>query len=185
MKKNIVMMSILLFIISANTVSAHTGLTSATPADGEVIFEEVHEIVLDFNTKIEATSTVKVFNEANEEIIVSTINVNDHVMTAGFLSPLDQGTYTVDWKIIGADGHPIQGTYSFVVNQDELKDPIVSEEVQETPAKPIEERVEENVEQPVEVQSKIASHDVLVIILVVLFTIAGGVFGWIIGRRQT
>ena len=35
MKKYIVMMSILLFIISANTVSAHTGLTSATPADGE------------------------------------------------------------------------------------------------------------------------------------------------------
>lgn len=109
MRKYIVMMTILLFIISANTVSAHTGLTSATPADGEVILEEVHEIILDFNTKIEATSTVKVFNEANEEIIDNTINVNDHVMTAGFLSPLDHGTYSVDWKIIGADGHPIQG----------------------------------------------------------------------------
>ncbi|WP_313236212.1 copper resistance CopC family protein [Sporosarcina ureae] len=185
MRKNIVMMTILLFIISANTVSAHTGLTSATPADGEVVSEEIHEITLDFNTKIEATSTVKVVNEANEEVTVSTINVNDHVMTAGFLSPLDPGTYTVDWKIIGADGHPIQGTYSFVVNEDELEDPIVSEEVQETPVQPSEERVEEKVEQPIEVQSKIASNDVLVIILVVLFTIAGGFFGWIIGRRQT
>ncbi|WP_303969133.1 copper resistance protein CopC [Sporosarcina ureae] len=179
------MITILFFIISVNTVSAHTGITSTTPADGEVILEEVHEIILDFNTKIEATSTVKVFNEANEEIIVGTINVNNHVMTAGFLSPLDHGTYTVDWKIIGADGHPIQGTYSFVVNQDESEDLIVSEEVQETPDKPIEERVEEHVEQPVEVQSKIASNDVLVIILVILFTIAGGCFGWIIGRRQT
>ena len=55
-------------------------------------------------------------------------------MTAGFLSPLDNGTYTVEWKIIGADGHPIQGTYSFMVNQDELEEPIVTEEeVQETP----------------------------------------------------
>ncbi|PID21118.1 copper resistance protein CopC [Sporosarcina sp. P3] len=185
MRKNIVMMTILLFIISANTVSAHTGLTSATPADGEVVFGEIHEITLDFNTKIEATSTVKVFNEANEEVTVSHTSVNDHIMTAGILSPLDPSTYTVDWKIIGADGHPIQGTYSFVVNQDESKDPIASEEVQKTPVQPSEKQVEEKVEQPVEVQSKIASNDVLVIILVVLFTIAGGFFGWIIGRRQT
>lgn len=184
MKKNIVLLTILLLIISANSVSAHTGLTSSSPADGEVIAEDVHEIELEFNTKIETTSTVKVFNENNEEISVGAIQVNENMMTGGFLSPLSNGTYTVDWRIIGADGHPIQGTYSFIVNQAELEDPIVSEETQEISAEPIEEAVEKSVEQPVEVPSKIASNDVLVIILVVLFTIAGGFFGWIIGRRQ-
>ncbi|MFC5591480.1 copper resistance protein CopC [Sporosarcina soli] len=184
MKKNIVLLTILLLIISANSVSAHTGLTSSSPADGEGIAEDVHEIELEFNTKIETTSTVKVFNENNEEISVGAIQVNENMMTGGFLSPLSNGTYTVDWRIIGADGHPIQGTYSFIVNQAELEDPIVSEETQEIPAEPIEEAVEKSVEQPVEVPSKIASNDVLVIILVVLFTIAGGFFGWIIGRRQ-
>ncbi len=29
--------------------------------------------------------------------------------------PLTSGSYRVDWKIIGTDGHPINGTYSFVV----------------------------------------------------------------------
>ena len=139
---------------------------------------------MEFNTKIETTSTVKVFNENKEEIIVSNTQVNDNMMTGGFMSPLDNGTYTVEWKIIGADGHPIQGTYSFMVSQDELEDPVASEETQETPVAPIEESVEKPVEQTVEDSSKIASNDVLVVILVVLFTIAGGFFGWIIGRRK-
>ena len=170
---------ILVFAFSASAY-AHTGLTSSTPADGDDIAEDVYEIVLEYNTKIESTSTVKVFNENNEEIDGNTM-VNDNVMTSGFNEPLDNGTYTVEWKIIGADGHPIQGTYSFMVNQEELNDSPATEETSVTPAEDVE---EEPVVQPVEVPSKIASNDVLVVILVVLFTIAGGFFGWIIGRRQ-
>ena len=127
--KRIISATLILLFAFSSAVSAHTGLTSSSPADGEDVAEDVHEIVLEFNTKIETTSTVKVFNENEEEIIVSNIQVNDNVMTGGFMSPLDNGTYTVDWKIIGADGHPIQGTYSFMVNQDELEDPVASEEI--------------------------------------------------------
>ena len=182
--KRIISATLVLLFAFSSAVSAHTGLTSSSPADGEEVTEDVHEIVMEFNTKIETTSTVKVFNENKEEIIVSNTQVSDNVMTGGFMSPLDNGTYTVEWKIIGADGHPIQGTYSFVVSQDELEDPAVSEETQETPVVPIEESVEKPVEQAIEDSSKIASNDVLVVILVILFTIAGGFIGWIIGRRQ-
>ena len=140
---------------------------------------------MEFNTEIETTSTVKVFNENKEEIIVGNTQVSDNVMTGGFMSPLDNGTYTVEWKIIGADGHPIQGTYSFMVNQDELEDPAASEEPQESPVAPMDESVVKPIEQAIEDSSKIASNDVLVVILVVLFTIAGGFFGWIMGRRES
>ena len=179
--KRIMSATLILLFAFATTVSAHTGLTISSPADGEVVAGDIHEVVLEFNSKIESTSTVKVFNENEEEIIVSHIQVTDHVMTGAFMSPLDNGTYTVDWKIIGADGHPIQGSYSFVVSQEEMIDQGADEE---TAAKTIEESVEKPIEQKVEVFSKIASNDVLVVILVVLFTIAGGFVGWIIGRRQ-
>ena len=36
-------------------------------------------------------------------------------MWANFLQPLKNGNYIVDWKIIGTDGHPIEGTFSFSV----------------------------------------------------------------------
>ena len=183
--KRIIYATLILLFAFSSTASAHTGLTSSSPADGEEITEDIHEIVLEFNTKIETISTVKVFNENKEEIIVRNTQVSDNVMTGGFMSPLDNGTYTVEWKIIGADGHPIQGTYSFMVSQDELEDPAASEETPKTPVAPIEESVEKPVEQAIEDSSKIASNDVLVVILVVLFTIAGGFFGWIMGRRKS
>lgn len=183
--KRVISVTLFLLFTFTTTVSAHTGLTSSSPAEGEVVAEDIHEVVLGFNSKIESTSTVKIFNENEEEIIVSNIQVNDNVMTGAFMSPLDNGTYTVDWKIIGADGHPIQGTYSFTVSQDELEDPAVPEETQETPDVPLKESVEKPVEQAIEDSSKIASNDVLVVILVILFTIAGGFFGWIMGRRKS
>ena len=184
MKKVIYATLVLLFTFSS-TGFAHTALTSTSPADGEEVTEDIYEIVLEFNTKVETISTVKVFNQNKEEIIVGSTQVSDNVMTGGFMSPLDNGTYTVEWKIIGADGHPIRGTYSFIVSQDELEDPAAPEETQETPVAPIEETVEKPEESEIEDPSKIASNDVLVVILVILFTIAGGLFGWITGRRKS
>ena len=66
MKRIISATLVLLFAFSSN-VSAHTGLTSSSPANGEDITEDVFEIVLEFNTKIESTSIVKVFDENNKE----------------------------------------------------------------------------------------------------------------------
>jgi copper resistance protein C len=182
--KRIISATLILLFAFSPIVSAHTGLTSSSPAEEEDITEDVYEIVLEFNSKIESTSTVKVYDESKEEIIISNTQVSDNLMTGGFMSPLDNGTYTVEWKIIGADGHPIQGTYSFMVSQDELEETVVTEENQETPVVPKEDSIEEPVEQSIEDSSKIASNDILVVILVILFTIAGGFFGWIIGRRQ-
>lgn len=179
----IISLTLFLLFVFSTSVYAHTGLTSSSPADGDNITDEINEIVLEFNTKIESTSTVKVFNEKNEGVAINTL-VNDSIITGGFMTPLDNGTYSVEWKIIGEDGHPIQGTYSFIVNKDELEDSVAAEESKITPVLPTEEIEEKQVEQQVEAPSKIASNDVLVVILVILFTIAGGFFGWIIGRRQ-
>lgn len=178
----------LIFLLAFSSVGyAHTGLTNSSPTDGEEVTEDVEQLVLEFNTKIETTSTVKVFNESEEEMTINDTQVRDSVMTAVFPSPLDNGTYTVDWKVIGADGHPTQGTYSFEVIQEEIEEiaaPVEPVETEEIPAEPVEESVEEPVEQVIEDSSKIASNDVLVVILVILFTLAGGFIGWIIGRRQ-
>ena len=46
-------------IFNHSTFSAHTGLTSSSPAEGEDITGDVYEIVLEFNSRIESTSTWK------------------------------------------------------------------------------------------------------------------------------
>lgn len=180
-----VLTGILVFAFSP-AGSAHTGLLDSTPGDGDTVEGGVYELVLEFNTKIEATSTANVLDTDEEEIELGNIQVSDHLMTIGLNSPLENGTYTVQWKIIGADGHPIEGDYSFRVNKEDADEPANIEESKEAADTAGEkEGLEENIpSQPVEAASKIASNDVLVIILVALFTIAGGFFGWMIGRRQ-
>lgn len=180
--KRIMFITLISLLFCSPTASAHTSLTSSSPADGDVITEEIHEIVLEFNTKIELTSSMKVFNEKNEEISSHT-QVNDNVMTSSFMEPFENGTYTAEWKIIGADGHPIQGSFSFVVNQEEIQNGVEGEGSDEMPPASTENR-EEEIGQPIEDSSKIASNDVLVVLLVILFTLAGGFIGWFIGRGQ-
>jgi copper resistance protein C len=174
------MVLLLFLLLQSRTAYAHTALTGSTPADGDVLAEEVHQIVLEFNTVIEPTSTVTVTGDNGEEIEISHIHVDGDVMTGAFPSPLSDGTYTVNWRIIGADGHPIQGNYSFEVNQGEPEEPSAGE----TPTPPVEENTEQPEGQTAEATPKIASNDVLVIILVALFTIAGGLVGWMIGRGR-
>lgn len=181
--KRIIFSTLFLFFTISSSVYAHTGLTDSSPSEGEVITEDIYEVILEFNTEIESTSMMKVINDENEVIGIN-ILVGDSVMTGGFMAPLDNGTYTVEWKIIGVDGHPIQGKFSFTVKLEKPKNQLETENTEETSDMPREEVEEKIVEQPVEPSTKLASNDVLVVILVVLFTIAGGFFGWIIGRRQ-
>ena len=96
---------------------AHTGLESSSPQNGETISEEIQQIILTFETKIEQTSTIRLKSADGTEIPVKDITINDKQMVGNLESPLDHGDYQVLWNIIGADGHPIEGTFTFNVNK--------------------------------------------------------------------
>ena len=96
---------------------AHTGLESSSPQNGETISEEIQQIILTFETKIEQTSTIRLKSADGTEIPVKDITINDKQMVGNLEAPLDHGDYQVLWNIIGADGHPIEGTFTFNVNK--------------------------------------------------------------------
>ncbi|MFY0545752.1 copper resistance CopC family protein [Brevibacillus sp. H7] len=93
---------------------AHTGLEKSTPQNQQVV-TEVKEIVLEFETKVEKASTFTVKSEQGEVIEASNIQIDGKVMKGTITKQLQDGTYTVHWKIVGSDGHPIEGDFSFVV----------------------------------------------------------------------
>ena len=43
-------------------------------------------------------------------------------MVENLEAPLDHGDYQVLWNIIGADGHPIEGTFTFNVNRPNMEE---------------------------------------------------------------
>ncbi|MDQ0219917.1 copper resistance protein CopC [Peribacillus cavernae] len=134
-KFSLIVTLIALLIIKSIPVEAHTGLASSTPDNGEVLKKSLHEIVLHFETDIESLSTMKLFDESNKEIPLQGVTVEKNVMSASIGTPLNNGSYKINWNIVGKDGHVIQGDIPFQIAQEEEKQAVKpeSEIKKETP----------------------------------------------------
>lgn len=95
---------------------AHSYLSGSDPTDGEVKTEPVQAITLHFNGKIMEGSFVEIAITNGDAIEVTNIEIGDGYLTGTVAEPLTNNDYTVNWSIISADGHPLEGTFTFTVN---------------------------------------------------------------------
>ncbi|WP_281975095.1 copper resistance CopC family protein [Halobacillus litoralis] len=105
----------LFIMIPLSGVWAHTSLEEATPEEGEKLENPIKLINISFSTKIENGSTLYLENKEGKTITPSSVKITDNKLTANFSNPLPPDTYTVNWKILGADGHVIENKYSFTI----------------------------------------------------------------------
>lgn len=115
MKKGFLTLVLFLMLLPG-AAFAHTGLESAVPADGDTVTSALDELVLTFETPIEPLSEMKVVNEEGNEMQIADIVVKENTLTGKLSEPLPNGTYTVNWTIVGEDGHTINNEYAFTVN---------------------------------------------------------------------
>lgn len=185
MKKVILFLLFFLFL-SSPAVFAHTALESANPAERDVVTEELQEMVLEFNTDLEQGSSFTVEDETGQEVPIG-VEMGEQSMIGTLGAAIANGTYTVNWKIIGADGHPIEGTYAFTleVSKDSVSSDGTEEAVPSTEDEPadkggIEESQNETLAAPQETTN---APYVMVIVLIVLAVIAVGTLMWVSNRR--
>jgi len=121
-------LGLLLVLVFPTATWAHSKLETSSPAADAKLTESVKEFSLTFNENIdENLSTLKVKNDQGEEVQLSGTQVSGKTLSGTVDEPLPSGTYTVEWKIVGGDGHPVDGTYSFQVDAPE-KEPALEEE---------------------------------------------------------
>lgn len=108
-----------LFVFSASPVFAHTHLDSSNPEEGATVTEPLDDITLYFETVIEDSAMVELEAEDGTQITLDNITVNDDELSAEVTEPLENGTYTLSWDIVGVDGHPMEDSLSFDVNMEE------------------------------------------------------------------
>jgi copper resistance protein C len=116
--KKILFLLISILVMIPSIASAHTELTSSTPAAGQVVTEDIKEIVLTYQGKIESLSTMEVVKDEQEVAIVS-VTPKEKQMVGTLSVPLENGSYTIKWTIAGEDGHPITGEIPFMVQKEE------------------------------------------------------------------
>lgn len=114
--KRILLICLAALWLMPGVTMAHSKLESSVPGQDASIAASPERIELTFNTKIEKLSNFKVLNAAGDEMETERAEVNGETMSGAVPAVLPNGTYTVKWTIIGADGHSVEGNYSFTVD---------------------------------------------------------------------
>ncbi|AXI46514.1 copper resistance protein CopC [Sulfitobacter sp. SK012] len=97
----------------ATTGLAHSPLHGTTPANEASVAEAPTELLLDFKGDIRLTRVT--MTHADHDSVDLDLSGN-----SGFISdysvpmqPNGSGTYVIDWRGLGSDGHALNGTFSF------------------------------------------------------------------------
>ncbi|WP_018757941.1 copper resistance CopC family protein [Paenibacillus terrigena] len=122
MKKTMIFCIALIFtLILPTTIFAHTGLKDSSPSSKEVITTELKEITLNFKTTIGELSSFDILDASKQKVDSLKVTVQDKSMVGTLPEALPNGEYTVNWKILGEDGHVVKHSYSFTVKMPEVK----------------------------------------------------------------
>jgi methionine-rich copper-binding protein CopC len=101
--------------------AAHAELESSTPAAGENLDTAPTEVTLTFDDELDPDgSTFTVVDADGQEVGSGEVDltVADRNVLAGEVTITDPGVYTVEYTVVGDDGHAVSGTISFGYDAD-------------------------------------------------------------------
>lgn len=107
---------ITLFVAWSNAAFAHTALSKSTPAEGEVLSTAPTSIQLVYTESVRLlrAELLLIRNASSEKVDIdfepSSTSAEQYSVT---LPHLTNGQYRIEWAVMGADGHPVQGALSF------------------------------------------------------------------------
>ena len=113
---------------------SHTKLVSANPAAGSVITQWPDQISIEFDEDLinigdEKTNFIVVNNAVGDQISNNDETIESNIATVS-LSPNEiEGPVLVFYRVISADGHPVEGEFTFTFGQDQ---PVTQVEITET-----------------------------------------------------
>ncbi|WP_409471052.1 copper resistance CopC/CopD family protein [Streptomyces sp. HC307] len=112
---------VLLLLGGAGPASAHAGLGSTDPRDGTVLDSAPRHITLTFTESVGLLDdSVRVIAPDNRPLRTSgAAHVDGRSDTVRLRLPadLEDGTYTVAWRVVSADSHPVSGAFIFSVGE--------------------------------------------------------------------
>jgi methionine-rich copper-binding protein CopC len=103
----------LLVIATAAPALAHDALKSSTPAKGATV-ESLDEVKLEFTGKVRMPFVI-VRGEGDAQHESGKPEVDGTVVTQAVDGPLPDGRYTIAYRVVSSDGHPIEGEIPFRV----------------------------------------------------------------------
>ncbi|WP_306902935.1 copper resistance CopC family protein [Arthrobacter pascens] len=104
----------LMLVLPGAAAQAHDTLESTDPGANSVVGSVPGKIGLTFsNTPIAIGSVIRVVDATGTDQADGQVSIVDNHVTQPVKSEAPAGNYTVTWRVVSSDGHPIEGTFTF------------------------------------------------------------------------
>ncbi|MDR6620845.1 copper resistance protein CopC [Sinomonas atrocyanea] len=101
-------------LLPGAAAQAHDVIESASPADGSTVATVPASVVLTFDhTPIEVGTEILVKDPTGTNQADGPAKIVDTNVTQALKPGAPAGKYTVVWRVVSADSHPIEGTFTF------------------------------------------------------------------------
>lgn len=126
MKLSKVIYSIIFLVLSislnASEANAHTELQEAIPANGAVLERMPESLSLTFGEELltlgeENINQISLIDPTGNQVELADLTIEGPLVTATILRSLsyEPGKYSINYRIVSADGHPVKGELSFTL----------------------------------------------------------------------
>jgi methionine-rich copper-binding protein CopC len=105
--------ALVILTATAGPASAHTSLKAASPSIGSTVSPPTR-ILLTFVDPVRFPQVV-LSDAAGRRHESGPAQAVDNTVTEQIAGPLASGVYTVGWRVVATDGHPVSGEYRFIV----------------------------------------------------------------------
>lgn len=180
----------------ASAAVAHDEATGTTPEDGATLETVPETITIEFsNAPIALGAVVTIKDAEGVDHAVGEVEVDGNAAVQAMDPNAPAGTYTVAWRVVSSDSHPIEGTFEFAVQreapdssqapeEDATSEPATEESPTTKPAPTPQESA--TADAPDSEESAGAGTPAFFgVVLVVILVVLAGVAGVLLWRRRT
>lgn len=114
------LLALLLTLAAGGVAMAHASLRQALPQPDSQVTQAPAQVALQFNEEVEAQfGAIAVYDQTGARVDKgdAALDPKDVTRVIANLKPLPDGLYTVTYRVVSADGHPISGSYGFTVGK--------------------------------------------------------------------
>ncbi|MCH4566730.1 copper resistance CopC/CopD family protein [Bacillus sp. ES1-5] len=113
-----------LIILIPKSASAHAYIVKSNPAENETLKNAPSVVKIEFDEDIQVShfNTLFVRDTSGTRVDLKDAHIdkkNKKILEVGLKENLKNGLYSIQWKVISADGHPIQGVIPFRIGSEE------------------------------------------------------------------
>lgn len=136
----VTLLTLTAMLLGAAAASAHTELVSSNPADGTTVRTLPSSVELTFSEPMATSVFVVVAGPAGAQVEVGEPEVTGDTVRQATTGRGPAGDYTLAYRVVSADGHPLSGELNFAVQESSVPKAVAERQGSDEPRAPAETR---------------------------------------------